>query len=148
MENRTNSNISHQIPGRVIEADSSLARDIRLKRLRAKTCTPCRRGIPPLTTQEAEHDQRKIGEPGRVRRDERRHGIEHQEDGERRQRDALRQGQPRNGGVEPGLMRGDLLHQLATKAAERDSRDVIAERLITVSMAAAARGGKSRRATR
>ena len=34
MENRTNSNISHQIPARVIEADSSLARDIRLKRLR------------------------------------------------------------------------------------------------------------------
>ena len=61
MENRTNSNISHQIPARVIEADSSLARDIRLKRLRmidtlvAKTCTPCRGGIPPLTTQEAEH---------------------------------------------------------------------------------------------
>ena len=60
MENRTNSNISHQIPARVIEADSSLARDIRLKRLRmidtlvAKTCTPCRGGIPPLTPQEAE----------------------------------------------------------------------------------------------
>jgi 4a-hydroxytetrahydrobiopterin dehydratase len=61
MENRTNSNISHQIPARVIKADSSLARDIRLKRLRmidtlvAKTCTPCRGGIPPLTTQAAEH---------------------------------------------------------------------------------------------
>jgi hypothetical protein len=86
MENRTNSNISHQIPARVIEADSSLARDIRLKRLRmidtlvAKTCTPCRRGIPPLTTQEAEHDQRKVRKPRRVGRDERRHGIEHQKD--------------------------------------------------------------------
>ena len=97
MENRTNSNISHQIPARVIEADSSLARDIRLKRLRmidtlvAKTCTPCRGAIPPLTTQEAEHDQRKIGKPGRVGGDERRHGSEHQEDGERCERDALGQ---------------------------------------------------------
>jgi len=36
-------------------------------------------------------DQREVRQPGRVRRDERRHGIEHQEDGERRQRDALRQ---------------------------------------------------------
>jgi hypothetical protein len=36
-------------------------------------------------------DQRQIGEPWRIGRDEWRHGIEHQEDGERSQRNALRQ---------------------------------------------------------
>ena len=45
------------------------------------------------------------GGPGVI---ERGHGIEHQEDGERSERDALRQRQPRTGGIEPGLMRGDL----------------------------------------
>lgn len=35
-------------------------------------------------------DERQIGEPRRVGRDERRNGIQHQEEGERRQRGALR----------------------------------------------------------
>ena len=81
---RTNSNTSHQIPARVIEADSTrnhspfngLARGDhnitftvcqprcgrRLTRgasnvteaLASKTCTPCRGGIPPLTREQAE----------------------------------------------------------------------------------------------
>jgi len=58
------------------------------------------------------HDQGKIGEPGRVRRDERRHGIEHQKDRECSQRGALRQREPRteNGAHGPDMprLRGGL----------------------------------------
>src|SRR6266478_4470895 len=75
---RTNSNTSHQIPARVIEADSARAATFTFAVLRAlcgrrltpgasnmtealasKTCTPCRGGIPPLTREQAElfHEQ-------------------------------------------------------------------------------------------
>ena len=78
-------------------------------------------------------NERQIGKPGRVGGDERRHGIEHQEDGERSERDALRQRQPGTGGIEPG---GDLLdpcrHQRSRQRQERSDR----REAITVSMAA------------
>ena len=51
-------------------------------------------------------DQRKIGEPGRIGRDEWRHGIEHQKYRERGECNALRQRQPGNGEVETGLTGG------------------------------------------
>src|SRR6202011_498059 len=69
---QTNSNTSHQIPARVIEADvpapqhqfRSLPALVRAKvdtrasnmteALASKTCTPCRGGIPPLTREQAE----------------------------------------------------------------------------------------------
>src|SRR5258705_7558769 len=62
---RTNSNTSHQIPARVIEADSARAAWVAGPKIdptdptgrssgRCITCTPCRGEIPPLTREQAE----------------------------------------------------------------------------------------------